>query len=374
MAVDDVMFTQEDIMDPYRYQPQRQGGGAGLIKSVWKGLKKLSGFQSTPYNPRRSSYGSQSVEMPVPGMSMPSEATQYGNTLPSGTDEQHVATPYTSPYARPANLRATPAVVPGSLRASPVRMPSVEIAPPITVVSPSVSPSVPSPVSPSPLPSLLRSVRMASPATGMPQNQNFSARGQEPIGFPIDEGSQTLHEPVPNHTRPPLLPALVPFPDGPKFPIGTGARALDSPSPSKGSLSTMARVRRFITELDDLPWVSDTQIAHEYVPEQTPRSQMRRRVRQGAEPSWYNARPEPVEQPEHWSEWDMWAKQSTALLWDDVGVDQRRAVGWGGAGGPGQWGVTYPHGYVPAQPGLVYPSGYPPPGVVSGQAHAPVIP
>lgn len=356
MAVDDVVFTQDGIIGPYMYQPKRQGGGVGLIQSIWKGLKKLSGF-STPHIPRTGWYESQTGEVPAPGLSVPSEGTQYVNPVPPGTDEQHGATPYTSPYVLPMNLAATTAVIPDSLRASPAPVPSVEIPPPITVVSPSIPPS--------PFPNSIRSVRMASPVMDMPQN--ISARGPERVA-PSIEGSQTLHEPVPIH---PLLPSALVLPvNEPKFPASSGA--LDSPSPSRGSLSTVSRLRRFITELDDLPWVSDTQIADKYVPGRTPRSQMRRRVRQGADPSWYNSRPEVVERPEYWSEWDMWAKQSTAALWDGVGREGR-VVGWGGTGGPGHGGVIYPHGYVPAQPGLVYPSGYPPPGTVSEQVYAPVL-
>ncbi|KAG8214952.1 hypothetical protein J3R82DRAFT_8342 [Butyriboletus roseoflavus] len=307
MAVDD-LYAQDGIMDPYTYQPQRQGGGAGLIKSVWKGLKKLSGFQSTPHIPRTSSYESQRVEMPVPRLSASGEAT------PS-MDEQYDVTPYTSPYVRPTNLGATPAVIPNPLRASPVLVSPIEIPPPITVVSPSIPPS--------PLPNSIRSVRMPSPALAVPQK--FSVRGREPVGSPVEEGSQTLHEPVPVR---PLLRSTLAFPVAePKFHDSSGA--LDSPSTSKGSLSSaVARVRRFIAGLGDLPWVSDARIADEYIPEMNPRSRMRRRVRQGAEPSWYNLRPEVVERPEYWSHWDMWAKQSTAALWDGVG-GEGRMVGMG---------------------------------------------
>ncbi|KAH0836382.1 hypothetical protein J3R83DRAFT_7960 [Lanmaoa asiatica] len=366
MAVDDVVFAPDDIM-PYAYQPRRRSVGAGLMKSVWKGLKKLSGFQSTPHTPRSSLYENQTVEMPVPGLSAPSEATQYGNPTPLGTDEQHGTTPYTSPYGRPMNFAATPATIPGSLRASPVPVPSMEI-PPITVVSPSIPPS--------PRPNSIRSVRMASPAIGAPRNLSIGV--PEPVLPPAEDGSQTLHDHVyPEPVPPPFLPSALAPPTGVlKFPT---APALDSPSPSRGSLSsTMARFRRFVSELDDLPWVADDQIADEYVPDRNPRSRLRSRVRQGAEPSWYNERREVVEKPAYWSEWDMWAKQSMGGLWDGVG-GEGRAVGWGGAGvgagagasGPGQWGMMYPHGYVPAQPGFVYPSGYPPPGVVNDQ---PVLP
>ena len=218
-----------------------------------------------------------------------------------------------------------------------------------------------------------------------------------------EEGSQTLHEPV--YAEPGLPPftsapipilassssddddanananANVQFPVNVKFPLpprgdGNGnANAMQPPlaverSSSKGSLSsTMARVRRFVADLDGLPWVSDHQIADEYVPGMNPRSRLRTRVRQGAEPSWYNPRPEVVERPEYWSEWDKWAAmQSTGGL-------QWGAGGWAGVGAGaggmrrGQVGMVYPQGYVPVQPragpGFVYPSGYPPPGMVN---------
>lgn len=107
---------------------------------------------------------------------------------------------------------------------------------------------------------------------------------------------------------------------------------------------------------------------------------MRTRVRQGAEPSWYNPRPEVVERPAYWAEWDMWAKQSTAALWEGT-VGGNPQVGWAGVGaggglgqGPGQWGPVYPNGYAPVQPGFVYGSGYLPPGLADEQGHTLVLP
>jgi hypothetical protein len=208
----------------------------------------------------------------------------------------------------------------------------------------------------------------------------------EPVMAATEEGSQTLHEPVyadpalnPPFTSAPILILASDDDEEAKFPLppsGSGMQPLAvERSSSKGSLSsTMARFRRFVTELDDLPWVSDAQIADEYVPDRNPRSRLRTRVRQGAEPSWYNPRPEVVVRPEYWSEWDKWAHQSAGVLWGGDG----RAVGWGGVGagglGQGQLGVAYPHRYVPAQPEFVYPSGYPPPGVMNDLSHAPVLP
>ena len=370
MTVDDLAY---ELVDPYQ-RPQRPG----FIKSFWKGLKKLSGYQAGPSFPipRPSSDVSQTIEVPAPRLSDPSEETQYVNPTSSGTvtEGQRSARSYTSPYVRPASVGGTPAVIPGSLRASPAPVPSMEIPPPITVVSPSPPAS--------PLPHSIRSVRIPSPR---PPSRTLSVRAQDPVGS-TEEGSHTLHEP--NPTLPPLMSAPIPVTRSDedkedKVPQPPSGPSMAMPSPavdrssSKGSLaSTMARFKRFVADIDGLPWVSDTQIASEYVPEMNPRSRLRARVRQGAEPSWYNPRPDRVEKPEYWSEWDMWAKQSAAALLDVSGAGQ---VGWpgvgaGGGAGPGQWGMAYPHGYVPAQPGFVYPSGYPPPGALGDQGHAPVLP
>lgn len=409
MAVDDAAFMEYEVVDPYR--PQRQRSGKGLFKSFWNGLKKLSGYQPVTYFPRPSSYESQTMEMPVPRMSAPSEGTEYVNPTPPGTEEQQGATPYTSPYVRPTNLvgsvgggsmraspmpvpsmdiplptsgrgspmpvpsvdtspyvrptnlgatpavllsslraspvpmpsvdtspyvrptnfSGTPAVLSGSLRKSPAPVPSIDFAPAITVVSPSISPS--------PHPSPTRSVRVPGMSRNLSVGGSAPSAGSAPSS--VEECSQTLHEPVyPDPVLPPLntqLPsALVRPADELKFPTAHKAVAFDEPSSPQGSLaSTIARFRRY---LDDLPWVSDTQIADEYVPDQNPRSRMRKRVRQGAEPSWYNPRPEVVERPAYLSEWDMWAMQSTAMLWD-------------GMGGRAPGGAMYPHGYA----GFVYP-------------------
>ncbi|KAN0088944.1 hypothetical protein V8E55_006001 [Tylopilus felleus] len=361
MTVDEIV----DMVEPYpRPRPQRPG----LIKSFWKGLKKLSGFEFGPSFPipRRSWYEDQTVQMPMPGMRAPSEATQYVDPTSSGTEtEQRNTTPYGSPYARPATVGGTPAAIPSSLRASP-------IPPPITVISPS-NPSSPRATS-------TRSARAASPRP-WPVGRKLSVYAQEPGGT-TEEGSHTLHEPIYPAAAAPVIASPIPISvsQNLKFPLNGGGGMLQSPgvdhTSSKGSLaSTMARVRRFVSDLDGLPWVSDAQIADEYVPDMNPRSRLRTLVRQGAEPSWYNPRPEVEERPAHLSEWDMWAKQSTAALQDVGGTG---LVGWpaaGVGGGMGQgWGAVYPHGYVPAQqPGYAYPSGYPPLGVVD-QDHAPVIP
>ncbi|KAF8549862.1 hypothetical protein OG21DRAFT_535536 [Imleria badia] len=377
MTVDDLAY---EVVDPYQ-RPQRPG----LMKLFWKGLKKLSHGPSFPM-PRPSSYASQTIGVPAPRLSDPSEATQYVDPTSSGTrtgsgTENHTTerstTPYTSPYARPANVGASPAVIPGSLRASPIPVPSMEIPPAITVVSPSISPS--------PRPNSFRSVRMPSPGPAR-RTLSVGAPTPDPIGS-TQEGSHTLHEPQP--ARPPLMsaPILVTrSDDDDKIPLppSGGGMGMQAPvfdrSSSKGSLaSTIARFKRFVADIDGLPWVSDSQIADKYVPEMNPRSRMRARVRQGAEPSWYNPRPEVVERPAYWSEWDMWAKQSAAALLDVSGAGR---VGWPGVGagggghgpGPAQWGTVYPHGYVPAQSGFVYPSGYPPPGALSDHGHAPVLP
>jgi hypothetical protein len=196
MTVDDLAFTQYDVVDPYR-PPQRPS----LLKSFWKGMKKLSGFRPGPsfHMPRPSSYMGQSVGVSAHRLSAPSEATQYDYVN---------QTPYTSPYVRPANIGA----IPGSLRASPVPVPSMEFPPPITVVSPSIPPSplpnsirsahfpppaprhlsVVSPsIPPSSLPNSIRSARLRSPSP-----RHLSVGMPEPVMAATEEGSQTLHEPV----------------------------------------------------------------------------------------------------------------------------------------------------------------------------------
>ncbi|KAG9318969.1 hypothetical protein JVU11DRAFT_1084 [Chiua virens] len=411
MAVDDI-FLPPELVDPYRPQHKRSRSGTGLLKSFWHGLKKLSGHAyQPPYMSQSGSYISQTMEVPAPGMSDPSDATQYIHPTPPESDERSMA-PYTSPYARRSNLGATPAVIPASLRpgspvpsmkipspssavvhavppaslhASPVpsmrvvsprggaspivppgsvRMPSVassapapsiDIAPPITIVSPSDS------VPPSPLRNSIRSLRPVSPVAGMPRHPAVAV--QEPVRPasvpPFDDGSQTLHDHMP--VIPPVETQFFSAPtERIRFPEGPKATFDELLSPSGSFASTLARMRRFV---DGLPWVSEEQIAHPYVPSQTPRSRLRERVRKGADPSWYNERPEEMERRAYWSEWDMWAMQSAAELWSERG----RAARWGvdaGVDGPGQWpGVVYPHGYIPAQP-IVIPPGYPPPGIV----------
>ncbi|KAF8142139.1 hypothetical protein EV363DRAFT_1309921 [Boletus edulis] len=381
MNLDELAFVQDDFVDLDPYQRPHQPHRPGLVKSFWKGLKKLSGFRPAPSFPipRPNSYGSQIIGMPVPQLSARSEyvdPTPPESGTGTGTEEQRGPTRYTSPYVRP------PSVIPGSLRASPalvyspVPVRSLDTAPPITIVSPSIPPS--------PRPNSVRSIRSARLATPGPAPRALSVNASEPGGS-TEEGSQTLHEPVfPNPALPPggAIPVVRSDEDkSPIAPVDSGGGGilfqppLVDPSFSNGSLaSTMARMRRFVADVDSLPWISGEQIADEYVPEMNWRSQMRKKVRQGAEPSWYNPRPNVPERPAYWSEWDMWAKQSTAALWGGtVGVGggggEVGPAGWAGVGahgtlGPGPepapWGgAVYPHGYVTAQPGFVYPSGYP---------------
>lgn len=149
---------------------------------------------------------------------------------------------------------------------------------------------------------------------------------------PADEGSQTLHEPVLPRLDTQLAPGPVHF---------VAPRAPEPASPDGSLASTVARVRRFVAGLDSLPWVAHAQIADEYVPADNPRSRLRRQVRHGAEPSWYNPRAEVVERPAYLSEWDMFATQAAAGLWDGKGTVVRP-----------EWGAMYPRGYA----GLVNPT------------------
>ncbi|KAI9457166.1 hypothetical protein HD554DRAFT_2177796 [Boletus coccyginus] len=354
MTVDDIAFTQDDLLDPYHLnQVQRPS----LFRSFWRGLKRqFSGIHPDPPFPMPRPSSTQGVGMPMPmptpgmpmpmpmpmtGPSEPSEESQYVNPTPPGTamaTEERNATPHSTPYVRPTNIIGTPATTPGSLRRSPA--PSMRMAPPITVISPS-PPSTTS----SPSPTSIRSVRMPSPRPAL---------RRRPVGMPEpgpafpEVGSRTPRSAV--HADTALPPLDLPLNSAPiavaqSPPRDTGIQALPvERASSKGSLSsTLRRFRRFVAELDDLPWSSDTQIADEYIPDQNPRSRMRTSVRQGAEPSWYNERPEMVQRPEYWSEWDMWAKQSAAALWDGTAGGDRR-VGWAGVGAGGLGQGQFPRG------------------------------
>ena len=368
MTIDE-LFMRDDLVDQYQ-RPQR----LGILRSFWKCLKKLSGFHPSLPSFRSSWYKTRTVdsEVPPPRLRALDEEMQHESPTPpgsgsgsgsgSGTEDytsdttEHSTTPHTSPHLRLMNAGATPAIIPGSLRASPVPVPSMETPPHITVISPSPPPSSP--------PHAIRPLRVPFP---QPASRPFPVGAPDPGGS-TQEASHTLYEPEP--VRPPLMSAPIPMPRGndddniqlPPSGSGVGiqvqAPAADRASSNGSFASTATRFKRCLTHLNNLPWVSHAQITDTYVPERTARSRLRARVRQGADPSWYTPRPEWVERPAYWSEWDTWAKQSVAAL-----LDERRG-GWAGVGaggsrggqGRGQWGV-YPYGYVPAQPGFVCPWG-----------------
>ncbi|KAF9219975.1 hypothetical protein BS17DRAFT_365225 [Gyrodon lividus] len=352
MVPDDLYGQYQDV-DPYR--PHPKGSGARLMKGFLQGLKKIPGFHTQRLT-RIGSY--ETVQAPEPGLSVQSLSLRYGNPTPPATEPQRVSTPYTSPYVRPVSASGTPAVVPPSLRAPSPAQP-LAMPPPI-IVSPPLTAPLQLPGSAT-TPSVA-----ASPAMG--GHQSLHPRADQ---LTQEDGSQTLHDPV-RHTAPvhPVLypqSVLIQMPQEQQEPSYGPRVEFLSPmdSPSKSSLaSTVARFRRFVAGLDQLPWVSEDQIADEYIPSQTHRSRQREKIRNRSEPSWYNSHPEIIQQPMYWqSEWDLFAKQSAATLLNGNGR-YTADPGWSGSGhGHGEHGrVNYPHGYVPAQPVFVYPSGFPPPG------------
>ncbi|KIK80638.1 hypothetical protein PAXRUDRAFT_833404 [Paxillus rubicundulus Ve08.2h10] len=353
MVPDDDPYGQYQDVEPY--QPHPQGSGARLMKSFLKHLKRIPGLDSQ----RLARMGSHSaVQMPEPRFSFQSSPLGYGDPPPPAMEPQRVSTPYTSPYVPPATVSGTPAVTPASLHVPSPRR-SSGMPPPITV-SPSLTP-------PAPLPgSVTTPSFVASPVVGGPQ----SLHPDQPVQ---EDDIQTLNDPA--HYAAPVYPELPPQPIFVQIPPpeqqepSYGARVeFPSPidSPSRGSLSsTVARFRRFVAGLDQLPWVSEDQIADQYLPSQTSRSKLRAQLRNHSDPSWYNDPPEPIRKPMYWqTEWDLFAKRSTAMMLNG------NALRWG-PGDPGlsvsghehgHGGVRYPHGYAPTQPVFVYPSGFPPPG------------
>ncbi|KAL4078870.1 hypothetical protein V8B97DRAFT_1865001 [Scleroderma yunnanense] len=165
-------------------------------------------------------------------------------------------------------------------------------------------------------------------------------------------------------------------------------------------LSHITRFKRFIQELDQLPFSSNAQISDEYIPSETNRSRLREQLRGTTiPPSWYDmydhghhhhhhghgigpraaigtgipgygavpmldSMPPPLHQPTWGEGWDWWAAQSAARL-RDVGPTHPPPLPPGVPGGaPGMaelhpgLGLTFPHGYAPTggQPVFVYPS------------------
>ncbi|KAF8838433.1 hypothetical protein BDN67DRAFT_1070736 [Paxillus ammoniavirescens] len=356
MVPDGDPYGEYQDVDPYQPRPHAKSSGARLMKSFLKHLKRIPGLDSQRLG-RMGSHGT--VQMPEPRFSVQSSPLVYGDPTPAVMEPQHASTPYTSPYVRPASVSGTPAVIPASLHVpSPGRSPGMP--PPITV-SPSFTP-------PPPLPGSVTTPSLApSPGLGRPQNLHPGPPMQE-------DGIQTLHDtahyvaPVYQAQHPQPIFVQMPPQEQQEPPYGAHVE-FPSPidSPSRSSLSsTVARFRRFVAGLDQLPWVSEDQIADQYLPSQTSRSKLRAQLRNHSDPSWYNDPPEPIRQPMYWqTEWDLFAKRSTAMMLNG------NALGWGqgdpglsvsGHGHRGHGEVRYPHGYAPTQPVFVYPSGFPPPG------------
>lgn len=166
--------------------------------------------------------------------------------------------------------------------------------------------------------------------------------------------------------------------------------------------SHITRFKRFVQELDQLPFSSDAQIAEEYIPSQTKRSRVREEMRGTTiPPSWYDmydqdhhyhhrrrhhshglganvgissvipgygavptldSMPPPLHKPTWGESWDQWAAQRVGNI--DGPTHQAPLLPGGPGGAPGvaemntRLGLPFPHGYAPAggQPAFVYPS------------------
>jgi len=150
----------------------------------------------------------------------------------------------------------------------------------------------------------------------------------------------TAHPVIPNNNNAqPAQPA--PSPWVPSAPTVTDYITVPVPSrtppPSKG-------LKRFLHNVEQLPWVESEQIVDSYYPGRS--SRHRRRPGsdlEGWKPasSWYNRRHDSL--------------PSATLLYGWPPKIQKRSS---------QPEVQFPHGYTPVQPVFLYPSAFPPPGVV----------
>lgn len=152
----------------------------------------------------------------------------------------------------------------------------------------------------------------------------------------------------------------------PVIPNDTNAQT--APSPWKPSTATVTdyitvpppssppppptRLKRFLNNLDQLPWVESEQIVDAYFPGRSSRHRRHPNAHEdGWKPaaSWYNRRNDsfPI---------GMGGPSSATLLYGLPSQIQK------GYSQPEMGYPQYPHGYAPAQPVFVYPSAFPPPG------------
>ncbi|KAI6044400.1 hypothetical protein EDC04DRAFT_2642364 [Pisolithus marmoratus] len=217
---------------------------------------------------------------------------------------------------------------------------------------------------------------ISPPRTSTPVHRHRHPRPSTPAPFP--------------YVAPPYDPVIPPpiGTMGPSQMISSSSRLYDpsgrAHSPHNTTfLSQLARFKRFVHGVDQLPFSSGDQIADEYVPSQTHRSKTREQKREHMiSPSWYNSReptpqafiytnpvlgfgavpaldviPPPVHKPVPWGQ--PWDPLAPGRLWDTMPPPPLGAPG----GAPGMvevnsgLGPSVPYGYAPdRQPVFVYPS------------------
>ncbi|OJA14950.1 hypothetical protein AZE42_03703 [Rhizopogon vesiculosus] len=157
-----------------------------------------------------------------------------------------------------------------------------------------------------------------------------------------NHSSHSTARPVINDTNPQTAPS----PWKPSTATVTDYITVPPPSPPS---PPPTRLKRFLHNLDQLPWVESEQIVDAYFPGRS--SRHRRHTNShvdGWKPasSWYNRRHDslPI---------GMAGPNSAAFLYGQIqkGYSQ-----------PEMGYPQFPHGYAPAQPVFVYPSAFPPPG------------
>ncbi|KAI6110829.1 hypothetical protein EV401DRAFT_295225 [Pisolithus croceorrhizus] len=226
------------------------------------------------------------------------------------------------------------------------------------------------------------------PRTSTPVHRHRQPRPPTPAPLPPAEPSYA-----------PVIPPLINT-AGPSQTMSSSSRIYDPSSRAHSPhnttfLSQLARFRRFVHEIDQLPFSSSDQIADEYVPSQSHRSKIREQKRgHMASSSWYDSRdripqtyiyaapvpgfgavpaldaiPPPVHKPVLWNQqWEEWAP---GRMWDMMPPPPPSGALGGTPGmvdlntGPGP---SVPNGYAPdRQPVFVYPS----PGHFAGPAATP---
>lgn len=389
------------------YVPHRKGPKNRFVGGFISTLKKFPGFGKRK-RLRRRSYENVQAPSPIPESQLEEEEEE------AELEDERVATSMPSPAGPPPELEPEPERSVASRVQSPdpaVHMPepSLPSYPATRVHSGNLSSIGTLAMGPDPIP--IQRSAAPSPAAlrhafdMMEEDDDRSlSEDDDNVHMPYVSPPRTS-TPVHRHRHPrPPTPAPAPFPQprprepsydpvippliattGPSQTITSNSRLYDPSGHAHFShnttfLSQLSRFKRFIRDIDQLPFSSADQIADEYVPSQTHRSRTREQKRghMMSSSSWYNSRepipqayfyatpgfgavpaldaiPPPVHKPPAWNpQWDAWAG---AHLWDTMPPSGAP----GGAPGmvelnPGL-APSVPHGYgSDRQPVFVYPS------------------